>query len=416
MYNSLSNIQKHLYSLIKQNNPEYLQQSINEEVSERRRSPNLADVKAGERLADFEGLDQQHADELRYRRKESQKMRDRNAGYKLDKDGNAEIDQATGEKIEDPILIKRYKEKDRIKDENNATYYNTRFADIGRKAQAGEEITDKDRADVVMYGIMAKGNAFLDKNVIHVPAIENDVTTTVNNSSSSRRSNSNQRISPTYWVTHGDFETATGEKYDVMNAKHRQLFFDLNSSGESTVAPTAGVGEGPAYDSQAYHTMRRRPANVPKYGTPQARYDTVDGTIANTTPQSRARAQQSANDRDAEIRAEARRIVDGEQQTSTSTQSQQRYPVQGQQRYPVQNQTGNSDIGIDITQQSPDQIAAMNDPSRGGQSGRFGKPSQRAINNLDIRSEYYNDGGMQNANQAMDLTGKSVNSKISRIA
>ena len=29
-------------------------------------------------------------------------------------------------------------------------------------------------------------------------------------------------------------------------------------------------------------------------------------------------------------------------------------------------------VGVDITQQTPEQIAAMNDPSRGGQSGRFG--------------------------------------------
>ena len=59
MYNSLSNIQKHLYSLIKQNNPEYLQQSINEDGVLRSRRPNLANLKVGERLADFEGMDQQ---------------------------------------------------------------------------------------------------------------------------------------------------------------------------------------------------------------------------------------------------------------------------------------------------------------------------------------------------------------------
>ena len=34
MYNSLSNIQKHLYSLIQQNNPEYLQQSIRQNIKE----------------------------------------------------------------------------------------------------------------------------------------------------------------------------------------------------------------------------------------------------------------------------------------------------------------------------------------------------------------------------------------------
>ena len=255
-------------------------------------------------------------------------------------------------------------------------------------------------------------------------------TSTDPNADPSVFNTSDKRISPMYWVTHSDFETATGERYDARNAKHRQLFFDLNSSGESTVAPTAGVGQGPAYDSLAYHTMRRRPANIPpryidvdgkKVANPQARYDTVDGTIANTTSQSRARAKSNADDaaalkridaeaakRDVEIRAEARRIVNGEQQTSTSTQ--------GQQRYPVQNQNGNSDIGIDITQQSPDQIAAMNDPFRGGQSGRFGKPPQREMDTWGQGSLPNNSGGMQNANQAMDLTGKSVNSKVSRIA
>ena len=92
--------------------------------------------------------------------------------------------------------------------------------------------------------------------------------------------NADKRISPMYWVTQGDFETATGEKYDARNAKHRQLFFDLNSSGESNVAPTAGVGQGPAYDSLEYHTMRRRPANIPP------RYIDVDGKkVAN--PQAR---------------------------------------------------------------------------------------------------------------------------------
>lgn len=137
---------------------------------------------------------------------------------------------------------------------------------------------------------------------------------------------SDKKISPAYWVTHKDFEKATGERYDARNAKHRQLFFDLNSSGESTVAPTAGVGQGPAYDSLAYHTMRRRPKEIPQFGTPGARYDVVDGELANTTPKSRAKAQWDADDaaalkridaeaakRDAEIRAEAKRIVDAEQ-------------------------------------------------------------------------------------------------------
>ena len=135
-----------------------------------------------------------------------------------------------------------------------------------------------------------------------------------------------KRISPVYWVTNADFERATGHKYDPMSAEDRRLFFDLNASGKSTVSPTAGVGQGPAYDSPEYHTMRTRPDNIPQFGTPQARYDRLpDGTIANTTQQSRDRAQKEADDaaaskwnkakealKDQEIQAKANKIVGGE--------------------------------------------------------------------------------------------------------
>jgi hypothetical protein len=46
-----------------------------------------------------------------------------------------------------------------------------------------------------------------------------------------------------------------------------------------------------------------------------------------------------------------------------------------EKRMPVQQSAPKSTTtqpGVDITRQSPDQIAAMNDPARGGQSGRFG--------------------------------------------
>ena len=46
-----------------------------------------------------------------------------------------------------------------------------------------------------------------------------------------------------------------------------------------------------------------------------------------------------------------------------------------EKRMPVQQSAPKStptQVGVDITRQSPDQIAAMNDPARGGQSGRFG--------------------------------------------
>lgn len=145
------------------------------------------------------------------------------------------------------------------------------------------------------------------------------------NAEANRLQRSAQRISPMYWVTQGDFEKATGRKYDPTSAEDRRLFFDLNSSGESTVAPTAGVGQGPSYDSLEYHTMRRRPKEVPQFGTPEARYDVVDGQIANTTPESRRRARSQEDDRlareridaemaaqDAAIRAQAEKNVAGE--------------------------------------------------------------------------------------------------------
>ncbi len=187
----------------------------------------------------------------------------------------------------------------------------------GREVKASEDEYDAEK----LYKFRTQNPDVYQKQLQDKAAGQDRAFTTVN---------ANKRISPMYWVTQNDFKTATGEDYDARNAKHRQIFFDLNSSGESTVAPTAGVGQGPAYDSLAYHTMRRRPAVIPQFGTPQARYDTVDGTVANTTSQSRAKAQWDADDaaalirinaeeakRDAEIRAEARRIVGAEQKAAT---------------------------------------------------------------------------------------------------
>ena len=78
MYNSLSNIQKHLYSLIQQNNPEYLQQSIRQNIKEatetRERPVNYAKPELGEKLADYEGLDKQHAEELRYKQQKRKEI------------------------------------------------------------------------------------------------------------------------------------------------------------------------------------------------------------------------------------------------------------------------------------------------------------------------------------------------------
>lgn len=72
-----------------------------------------------------------------------------------------------------------------------------------------------------------------------------------------------KRISGMYNVTYGDFENAFGHPYDAMNKDDQRLFFDLNSRGQLNVPPTTGVGQGPAYDSLEYQTMRRKPKPAP---------------------------------------------------------------------------------------------------------------------------------------------------------
>jgi hypothetical protein len=97
------------------------------------------------------------------------------------------------------------------------------------------------------------------------------------------------RISPVYQITQSDFKTATGRDYDPRNPQDRQVFFDLVSRGASTSSATAGPGEGPAYGSKEFYTMRQRPTNIPKFGTSGAWYDTETGQLARTTEQSRTR-------------------------------------------------------------------------------------------------------------------------------
>ena len=58
------------------------------------------------------------------------------------------------------------------------------------------------------------------------------------------------------------------------------------------------------------------------------------------------------------------------QSSSTSSRS-----TGTQEWYDPNRQTSQNQRGVDITQQSPERIAAMNDPARGGQSGRFGNPN-----------------------------------------
>ena len=122
------------------------------------------------------------------------------------------------------------------------------------------------------------------------------------------------RISPVYQVTQGDFKTATGRDYDPRNAQDRQVFFDLVSRGASTSSATAGPGEGPAYGSKEFYTMRQRPTNIPKFGTSGAWYDTETGQLARTTPESRERTTQRQSAQDDAIKRQAQEIVRREQE------------------------------------------------------------------------------------------------------
>jgi hypothetical protein len=117
------------------------------------------------------------------------------------------------------------------------------------------------------------------------------------------------KISGMYWPSYKDFYDATGEKYDAKNPKHRQLFFDLNSQGESSVPPTAGVGQGPAYNSLEYHTMKRRPSSLPKYDqygrVPDQTYSgTWSGSDPAMGPKAAAQREKSRNEINAAERRE----------------------------------------------------------------------------------------------------------------
>jgi len=134
-----------------------------------------------------------------------------------------------------------------------------------------------------------------------------------------------KKISPVYKVTFGDFKAATGMDYDPMSREHQRLFFDLNARGAPNLPATTGVGQGPAYGSFESAVMRERPKNIPQFGTPEAYYDVVDGQLAATTPQSRAREAEEVASLQSRLKAEkeevestqrareqAKRIVGGE--------------------------------------------------------------------------------------------------------
>ena len=127
-------------------------------------------------------------------------------------------------------------------------------------------------------------------------------------SSTIRGPGGSKRISPVYNVTYGDFKTATGMDYDPMSREHQRLFFDLNSRGAPNLPATTGVGQGPAYGSFESAVMRERPKNIPAFGSPEAYYDVVDGQIAATTPQSRAREAEQVASLQSRLKAEKEEV------------------------------------------------------------------------------------------------------------
>jgi hypothetical protein len=70
--------------------------------------------------------------------------------------------------------------------------------------------------------------------------------------------------------------------------------------------------------------------------------------------------------------ASAPRSAPANEVVTKKVSTERRPPVTSVQPAPTVRRSPGSNPGVDITQQSPDQIAAMNDPARGGQSGRFG--------------------------------------------
>ena len=96
--------------------------------------------------------------------------------------------------------------------------------------------------------------------------------------------------------------------YDPMSREHQRLFFDLNSRGAPNLPATTGVGQGPAYGSLESAVMRERPKNIPAFGSPEAWYDVVDGQIAATTPQSRAREAEEVASLESRLKAEKEEV------------------------------------------------------------------------------------------------------------
>ena len=248
MYNSLSNIQKHLYSLIQQNNPEYLQQSINEEYRSKKKNYAILDGEKPENPNDFEGMDQQAAEQFRARRKA----------------GAARIEANAAAKLKDPG------KEDRKKAENKIYYQN-----LLRELPADPtKWTDVQAANVAMLKTMTKVTKELkgdpelgDLQGINKTNLSSDklrelsVRTNQNNPNSSSQSRIALRyqkkaeenalplgerpLSPFYKTTRNQFQSEFGRDFDASGGSNTSNMVALVGNEKKIATKTVDKNSDP---------------------------------------------------------------------------------------------------------------------------------------------------------------------------
>ena len=240
MYNSLSNIQKHLYSLIKQNNPEYLQQSINEEIG-------VAEAKKEEKW-DWRkhSREENKAQGLKVQQERDMKGRvmDDNFVFTRPKAENyystiskvsgspskhaevarnkAETNLETGNELDTNDLF--YLQKIGKGASKNVTFVDqlgTRFSAL---SSSGYKKTPKDLELYHLYHSGAKKPSERQSYELPKPTSTNPYA------DPERFDVSDKKISSMYQITHRYFEKATGERYDARNPAHQKSLLKLNSS------------------------------------------------------------------------------------------------------------------------------------------------------------------------------------------
>lgn len=356
MYNSLSNIQKHLYSLIKQNNPEYLQQSINEEY--RSKNKNLA--VGDENPRDFEGMDETAAARLRARRTAGETIRNIN----------------TAAKVNDPG------KEDRKKAENKMYYQN-----LVRELPADPtKWTDVQAANVAMLKTMTKvtpelkGDAELgDLQGINKTNLSSDklselsVKTNQNNTSPSSQSRialryqkkaeenalplGDRPISPFYKTTRNQFKSDFGRDFDTSGGAN-------TSNMRALVNNQTNLGGRLTDIEKGWQDARSEEAQV----------EASKGENSPATAMIKAKAARDASDK--------------RNRVNTYKPSDFDVPPSG----------------------TPGREIPTKETDSGRQSGLI---HQSMWDTLGINPDAMGPGSDK---QAMGLTGKSVNSKVSRIA